>query len=94
MFDVRVESGGQVVVSGRFDAAESIRTLHVFQGLNSSTTVDCSELEYISSAGIAVMMETYKRLTGGGHQLRLVRVPPRVRTIFEYAGLAELFGIS
>jgi NADH:ubiquinone oxidoreductase subunit 5 (subunit L)/multisubunit Na+/H+ antiporter MnhA subunit len=37
--------------------------------------LDCTGLEYISSAGIAVIMQTYKRLLGAGHSLRLENLP-------------------
>jgi anti-anti-sigma factor len=94
MFEVRVEPDGRVIVAGRLDAAESDRALSVFRGLSGPTTMDCSGLEYISSAGIAVIMDTYKRLSVGGHPLRLVQVAPKVKVILEYAGLTKLLGIS
>lgn len=94
MFDIRVQADGQVIVKGRLDAAESDRALSVFRGLAGTVTVDCSELDYISSAGIAVVMETYKRLSGVGHALRLVNLTPRVKNVFTYAGLDKLLGIS
>jgi len=94
MFELRVEPDGQVFVAGRLDAAESHRAVSAFQGLRGPTTMDCSQLEYISSAGIALLMETYQRLSDGGHVLRLVQVAPKVRLILELAGLARLLGIS
>jgi stage II sporulation protein AA (anti-sigma F factor antagonist) len=94
MFEIRVAPDGQVVVSGRLDAAESDRALQVFRGLSRPTTVDCSGLDYISSAGIAVIMDAYKRLSVGGHAFKLVNVTPRVKNVFVYAGLDKLLGIS
>lgn len=94
MFDIRVEASGQVTVTGRLDAAESDRALAVFRGLSGPVTVDCTGLDYISSAGIAVIMDTYKRLSGGGHALRLVNLTPRVKNVFKYAGLDGMLGIE
>jgi stage II sporulation protein AA (anti-sigma F factor antagonist) len=94
MFEIRVAPDGQVVISGRLDAADSDRALQVFRGLSRPTTVDCAGLDYISSAGIAVIMGAYKRLSGGGHALKLVNVTPRVKNVFVYAGLDKLLGIS
>ena len=94
MFDILVQGGGQVRVQGRLDAAESDRALQVFRGLAAGPlVVDCAGLDYISSAGIAVLMDTYKRLTGAGHALQLVNLTPRVRNVFTYAGLDRLLGI-
>ena len=94
MFDIQVLAGGRVSVNGRLDAAESERALHVFRGLSGPLTVDCSGLDYISSAGIAVVMDTYKRLLDAGHALHLVHVTPRVKNVFSYAGLDKLLGIE
>jgi stage II sporulation protein AA (anti-sigma F factor antagonist) len=94
MFEIRVAPDGQVFVSGRLDAAESEHARTVFRGLSRPTTVDCAALDYISSAGIAVIIEAYKRLSGGGHALRLVNVTPRVKNVFVYAGLDKLLGIA
>lgn len=94
MFEIRVEASGQVALTGRFDAAESDRALEVFRGLQGPLVVDCAGLDYVSSAGIAVFMDTYKRLTTGGHSLRLVNLTPRVRNVFTYAGLDKLLGIQ
>ena len=94
MFEIRVESVGQVALTGRFDAAESERALQVFRGLSGPLVVDCAGLDYVSSAGIAVFMDTYKRLSTGGHSLRLVNLTPRVRNVFTYAGLDKLLGLQ
>ena len=94
MFDIQVEAGGHVKVSGRFDAAESDRALAIFRGLSGPVTVDCAGLDYISSAGIAVIMDTYRRLSGSGHALRLANLTPRVKSVFTYVGLDKLLGIQ
>lgn len=94
MFDIHVEAGGQVKLSGRLDAAESDRAIQIFRGLSGPVTLDCTALDYISSAGIAVIMDTYKRVNGAGHALRLVNLTPRVKNVFMYAGLDRLLGIE
>jgi len=93
MFDMRIDADGRVVVSGRLDASESERALEILDGVKGPTVLDCSQLEYISSAGIAVIMQTYKRLLAAGHSLRLENLTPRVRNVFVYAGLDGLLGI-
>lgn len=94
MFEMRMESPGTVALSGRLDAAESDRALATLTPLAGPLVLDCDKLEYISSAGIAVIMQTYKRLLAGGQTLRMTRLSPRVRNVFVYAGLAELLGIE
>jgi anti-sigma B factor antagonist len=93
MFEIHAEDDGVVKLSGRLDAAETEKALAVLRGLNRPITADLADLEYISSAGIAALIETYKRLHGAGHALTLVNLKPRVRNVFAYAGLDRLLDI-
>jgi anti-anti-sigma factor len=92
----RLDRAGEGVVKlvGRLDGNEADQALITFSALEGSIVADCSELEYISSAGIGVLLETYKRLTQKGHTLRLSALQPRVRNVFVYSGLAQLLGIE
>lgn len=94
MFQVKHIGPGLVELSGRLDAAESERALESLSRITESLVADCAGLEYISSSGIGVIMQTYKRLHDGGLTLRLANVPPRIRSVFHYAGLAQLLGIE
>ena len=93
MLDIRADGGGRLVLSGRFDAAQAEHASRVFRDLESPTIVDCSGLDYISSAGIAVIMDAFERLAGRGHALRLEKLAPRVRDVFVFAGLDRVLGI-
>lgn len=93
MLALRVEEGGVVKVEGRLDAAESDRALAALDALPGPLTLDCTGLEYISSAGISVIMQTWKRLNGQGSSLRMVGMTPRVRNVFAYAGLDKVLDI-
>lgn len=94
MFEIQVEEGGLVRLAGRLDASESDHAQRVLKDLNSSLTLDCSRLDYISSAGIGVFIETYKRLHASGLTFKLVNLLPRVRNIFAYAGLDRILTIE
>src|SRR6185503_16641344 len=54
MFEIRVVDG-VVRMKGRLDASQSDQALKVMRGVEGSVSVDCSELDYISSAGIGVI---------------------------------------
>jgi len=94
MFQIHLDTPGTATLAGRLDAAESDAALAALAPLPGPLVLDCEKLEYISSAGIAVIMQTYKRLLASGHSLRMTRLTPRVRNVFVYAGLAELLGIE
>jgi anti-sigma B factor antagonist len=93
VLELRVEPGGTVFVQGRLDAAESDHALAVLSPLAGPLTLDCSQLEYISSAGISVIMQVWKRLDAQGSKLSLVGMIPRVRNVFAYAGLDRVLDI-
>jgi anti-sigma B factor antagonist len=94
MFEIRVMEPGTVRLSGRLDAAEAERVGDELLAIRSSIRLDCSELDYISSAGIGVLIELFKRLQASGHTMTLVNLLPRVRNIFRYAGLDRLLTIE
>jgi len=94
MFKLESVQQGRVKLVGRLDAAEAEQASSAFAVLEGPIDADCSGLDYISSAGISVLMVTYKRLHQKGHVFRLVSVQPRVRNVFIYSGLAPLLGIE
>ena len=94
MFALSVLDNGSVKFSGRLDASEADRAKAELKSINRSVTADFSELDYISSAGLGIIVETYKRLHDAGHSLRLVHLSPRIRSIFVYAGLDKVLLIE
>ena len=59
-----------------------------------TVTLDCSRLEYISSAGLGVLLKTQKRLMASAGKLRLAGVQPHLRDIFVYSGFDQIFEIE
>ena len=94
MFELRETGPGQVQLSGRLDASEAESAMTAFRRLQGPLTADCSALEYISSAGISVIVETFRRLKAAGQEFRLVQMQPRVRNVFMYSGLDQVLTIE
>ena len=93
MFDIQFNDSGQVVVSGRLDAAQAPRAQQFLDAISGGCVVDMAGLEYISSAGLGVLLSTHKRLMAGRAGLELVNVNPHIRDIFRYSGFDRLFVI-
>ena len=91
-----VEAGpeGAVVISGRLDAAQAAAAQAALDGTSGRVVLDCSGLDYISSAGLGVLLKTQKRLMAGGGQLRLTRVNRHIRDIFQYSGFDKILEID
>ncbi len=91
-----IESGGDgvVIVAGRLDAAQSPAAQAFLDSVQGTVTLDASRLEYISSAGLGVLLKTQKRLLASGGKLRLAGVGKHVRDIFVYSGFDQIFEIE
>ena len=85
---------GAVALNGRLDAAQAPAAQAFLDKAQGTVTLDCGQLEYISSAGLGVLLKTQKRLLSGGGKLRLVRLKPHLRDIFTYSGFDQLFEIE
>ena len=83
-----------VQISGRFDASQVETAEEVLDRVTASLELDCQNLEYISSAGIGVLLGTFKRLHQTGQTLAMTNVNPRIRQVFKYAGLDRVFRIE
>ena len=49
-----------------------------------------AELEYISSAGIRVLLGAYKKINSAQGKIRIEKVNDMVREVFEMTGLSEM----
>lgn len=93
MFSVDQNDNGAVRLSGRLDAASAREAERVLDEAAGECVIDMTELEYISSAGLGVLLRTHKRLLSDGG-IRLVGVSPHIRDIFKYSGFDKLFPIE
>jgi anti-sigma B factor antagonist len=91
-----VEAGpeGAVAISGRLDAAQAAAAQAALDRTSGRVVLDCSGLDYISSAGLGVLLKTQKRLMSSGGQLRLTRVNRHIRDIFQYSGFDKILEID
>lgn len=93
MFEIGLNERGEVVVSGRLDAAHAPKAQEFLDTVEGACVVDMAALEYISSAGLGVLLSTHKRLMTGRQGLELVNVNPHINDIFRYSGFDKLFVI-
>ena len=93
MFNATMPEEGQVRLSGRFDAAQVEKARSVFDRITTPTVVDFAELEYISSAGLGILLMTQRRLRESGKGLKLINMNKHIRDVFQYAGFDKIFEI-
>ena len=93
MLKIEMGADGAVHIVGRLDAAQSPSTQAFLDKVQGTVTLDCSKLEYISSAGLGVLLKTQKRLLAAGGKLRLAGVSRHLQDILEYSGFDQIFEI-
>ena len=94
MLTIEPAGEGTVVMKGRLDAAQAANAQAYLDKVTGTVTLEVSGLEYISSAGLGVLLKTQKRLLAGAGKLRLAGVGPHLRDIFVYSGFDQLFEIE
>lgn len=94
MFEISTAGENRLALVGRLDASQVDKAEATFGTLQQSTTLDCADLQYISSAGLGAIVGVQKRLQKAGHGLALVNLSPHVRNVFHYAGLDAYFDLK
>lgn len=94
MLDITTGPNGELVLSGRFDASQVEKSKTAFYALPGGAVVDCSKLEYISSAGLGVLLAAQKKLVERGQGLKLVHVSSHIRDVFHFSGFDQIFDIA
>jgi anti-anti-sigma factor len=88
------EDGVSVVtLSGRMDSATSPivdQELAQAIGAGSPVLLDLGELEYISSAGLRVLLKAAKQAQGAKVSFAVCNAVPAVREIFDVSGFSTL----
>lgn len=86
-----------VTVSGRVDSATAPDLQKALQDLLDSDqkqlVLDLKDVDYMSSAGLRVLVALQKAAKKNGGALRLAQLSVRVSEVLELAGLAPVFDI-
>lgn len=94
MFDLKTSGNNQIYLSGRFDASQTAKADSIFDLVDNNCTIDLSELEYISSAGLGSLLKIYVRISKDGYKVTLKNVNKHVKEVFKYSGLDKVFIIE
>ncbi|HEX6790572.1 MAG TPA: STAS domain-containing protein [Candidatus Krumholzibacteria bacterium] len=94
MFEIRRGANGEVLLTGRLDAAQVDRVRDELKNQNTSCEVNFEHLDYISSAGMGVLLGIQKRLSASGQGLILTHMNRHIRELFTIAGFNHVFTIK
>ena len=93
MFEIEFGDEDTVTIEGRFDAAQAVKAQAFLDQVAGRCVLDLAKLEYVSSAGLGVLLKTHKRLMGTGSGIKLINVNHHIHDIFRYSGFDKLFEI-
>jgi anti-sigma B factor antagonist len=95
MFSVNFDKDKQVVaLNGNFDASRADEVKLVLEQIDSSVTIDMSNLNFICSAGIGLMIMTYRRLKEKGENIYLKNLNDHIKKVFKVSLLDKIFNIE
>jgi anti-anti-sigma factor len=94
----RTERGVTIVaLAGNLDSNTSPQAQQTLDGIlaggGKKMIVDFTALDYISSAGLRVLLGTAKRLNGAGGALRLFGLNETVREVFDISGFSTILAV-
>lgn len=88
------QDSNTVFLKGNLDTAMAEEVKSVLGNIQTSVTVDMSELNFISSAGIGVMVMVFQRLKGIGENIYLVNLNENIKKVFKVSLLDKIFNIK
>ncbi|MBR4728822.1 MAG: STAS domain-containing protein [Prevotella sp.] len=98
MFKITLsEQTGKLVFTlvGDLDNAASTEAARgfepVFERTDCNVLIDCTELNYISSSGLRILLNIYKHARSSNHVVTLKGLSNDVREVFVLGGFLQLF---
>jgi len=90
MIEIRKEERLHILFKGRLDATNAAEAMERvgegLEGLDRDILLDLNGLEYISSAGLQVLLKCAKAAQAAGKKLYLTGANPNVREILKISG--------
>ena len=87
----------ELSISGRLDAVSAVEADRDFSSVidagHENLLVNLGSLDYISSAGLRVLLVVAKRIQQNGGKVVLCSLSPNVREVFEISGFSSIFKI-
>lgn len=98
--DVTTRTQGDVLIVAIAGSLDSITSPQAQQALDAivaqgakKVAVECTALDYISSAGLRVLLGLAKQLAAKGGALRTFGLNQTVREVFEISGFSTIFKV-
>ncbi|MBQ3043772.1 MAG: STAS domain-containing protein [Alistipes sp.] len=89
------ENQSIVLIVGRLDTNTAPELEAALNGITAKEVVlDCSSLEYVSSAGLRVILASHKHLMAAEQRLTLRNICTEVRSVLDMTGFSRILFIE
>jgi anti-sigma B factor antagonist len=88
-----ISLGGELDLGNAAEVGEELQAA-VAQLTGTVVCIDCADLEFIDSSGLAMLLRIDAQLQKRGQSLVLLRVPTRLRRVFTITAVDHLIGAS
>lgn len=99
--DIKKSTSGNttsIALSGRLDTVTSVKLSKELDTILKAGAVnlvfDFLALEYISSAGLRVLLTTQKKINAQGTEMKITRANDNVKEVFEITGFSNIIQIN
>jgi len=76
-------------VAGKSEAAEEL-----LNGISESTILDFTDLKYISSSGLGILIKVQRRLDATGDKIKIINSSDHIRELFTVTRFDLIFDIE
>ena len=89
---VLVKTGNRIDTINAGDFEREINPILSESGVD--LELDCSELDYISSSGLRVVLKAQKMISANNGQMKLTGVKPQIKKVFDMTGFSRFLKIN
>lgn len=98
VFDIKEQDGGfYATLNGRLDTPSATKSQQeitpLLEHADKAITLDCKNLEYISSSGLRLLLNIRKETAVKGGSVVITNVSQDIRKVFTMTGFDNLFSI-
>lgn len=98
IFDIKEQDNGLLaVISGRLDTPSAVKAqkeiIPLLENADKEITLDCEQLEYISSSGLRLFLTIRKETAAKGGKVVIQNINDKIKKVFMMTGFFNLFEI-
>jgi anti-sigma B factor antagonist len=86
--------GSDIAASGEIDVHTAPRLAAAIDAAGTTVRLDLSQIEFVDSSGLRVLIEAHQRVSEAGGQLTIVSPSSAVQRLFEISGVNDYLTVD